>query len=78
VVQKLKAKHNLPPFLELNPDVYSTIKEYACSKLYTLSAEMMSEYIHNLVLPKMIENELKDGNNEETGEETSALKSILK
>jgi hypothetical protein len=32
----LKAKHNLPPFLELNPDVCSAIKEYACSKLSTL------------------------------------------
>ena len=74
----LKAKHNLPPFLELNPDVCSAIKEYACSKLSTLSVEMMSEYIHNVVLPKMVENELKDGNNEEIGQETSAEKTILK
>ncbi len=38
---------------------------------------MMSEYIHNVVLPKMIENKLKDGNNEEIDQETSTVKAIL-
>ncbi len=39
---------------------------------------MMSGYIHNVVLPKMIENELKDGSNEETGQESRDAKTILK
>jgi hypothetical protein len=74
----LKAKHNLPPFLELNPDVCSAIKENASSKLSTLSVKMMREYIHNVVFPNMIENELKDGMNEEIGQERSTLKTTLK
>ena len=60
----LKAKHNLPPFLELNPDVFHAMKEYATSNLATLSVEMMSEYIHHVVLPQMIENEVKESNGE--------------
>ena len=72
----LKPKPNLPPFLELNPDVCHTIKEYATSNLSTLSVEMMSEYLHNVVLPQLVENEVKESN-EELDQE-SAREKILK
>ena len=72
----LKAKHNLPPFLELNPDVFRAMKEYATSNLATLSVEMMSEYIHHVVLPQMIENEVKESNRELDQE--NAREKILK
>ncbi len=48
----LKYKHNLPLFLELNPDVSRAIKEYANSNLANLSVEMVSEYLHTVILPK--------------------------
>jgi hypothetical protein len=32
-IVSIRQKHNLPPFLELNPDACSTIKKYACSNL---------------------------------------------
>jgi hypothetical protein len=60
----------------LNPDVCHTIKEYATSNLSTLSVEMMSEYIHNVVLPQLIENEVKESNKELDQE--SAREKILK
>ncbi len=34
-----KQKHNLPPFLELNPDVCSALKSYTCANLNKLSIE---------------------------------------
>ncbi len=40
------------------------MKGYATSNLGTLSVEMMSEYIHHVVLPQMIENEVKERNGE--------------
>ena len=45
----IKQKHNLPPFLELNPDVCSALKTYACANL-----EMMVEYLHNTLLPEIV------------------------
>jgi hypothetical protein len=39
----LKKKNNLPPILELNPDVCSAMKTHALANLRTLSVEMMSE-----------------------------------
>ena len=74
----LKYKHNLPLFLELNPDVCRAIKEYANSNLANLSVEMVSEYLHTVILPKMVEqqensNPLEPGESKEDKE-----KAILK
>ena len=41
VAVPVKQKHNLPPFLELNPDICSALKTFACSNLNILSIEMM-------------------------------------
>jgi hypothetical protein len=70
----LKEKHNLSPFLELNPDVLSTIKEYSCSKLSSLRVDTISKYVHHAVLPIVIENKLKDAHNEEIDQGTRAVK----
>jgi hypothetical protein len=35
----LKSKHNLPPILDLNPDVCAAIKEYVRANLGTMSVE---------------------------------------
>jgi hypothetical protein len=45
-------KHNLPTFLDLNPDVCDAIKKYVLSNLSQLSFESVSEYIHTVVLPE--------------------------
>jgi ABC-type dipeptide/oligopeptide/nickel transport system permease component len=52
------------------------MKGYATSNLGTLSVEMMSEYIHHVVLPQMIENEVKESNGELDQEQ--ALEKVLK
>ena len=49
-----RTKKNLPPFLQENPDICTNIKEYARENLDTLSIEMLSEYIHDKVLPNLI------------------------
>ncbi len=69
----LKTKHSLPPILELNPDVCHAIKEYVCLNLSTLSVEKMSEYIHRVVLPQMIEKEKKRKENDNNLELESTL-----
>ena len=56
----LKKKHNLPPFLELNPDVCTAIKEYGKCNLGIMSVEMMSLYLHTVIIPQMIEKEVRE------------------
>ena len=48
------AKKNLPPFLHQNPDICTNIKEYARENLDTLSIEMLSDFIHDKVLPNLV------------------------
>ncbi len=52
-----KTKHNLPPFLDLNPKACKAIKKYGNSNLASMSVEVMSQYIHRTVLPQIIEEE---------------------
>ena len=47
-------KKNLPPFLHQNPDICTNIKEYARENLDTLSIEMLSDFIHDKVLPILV------------------------
>jgi hypothetical protein len=58
-------KHNLPAFLDLNPDVCDAIKKYALSNLSQLSCEYVSEYIHTVVLPEMVKDERKSNNQQD-------------
>jgi hypothetical protein len=45
---------NLPPFLEQNKDVCTTMQQYAREHLSELSVELMCEYLDKTVLPKMV------------------------
>jgi len=67
-----------PPFLELNPDVFSALKTYACANLNTLSIEMMVEYLHNTVIPEMVKKEMNERNcNNLPGLDESICKQII-
>jgi len=55
----LKKKNDLPPILELNPDVCAALKTYALANLGMLSVEMMSQYLHNTIIPQMVNAERK-------------------
>ena len=59
----LPGKHNLPPFLQQNKDIATSIQQYAREHLHELSVELIAEYIHSTVLPKMVEeaNDVKIG-----------------
>jgi hypothetical protein len=50
-------KHNSSPFLKRNKDICIKIKEYVCEHLGKLSSEMLCEYLHNTVLPMLVEEE---------------------
>jgi predicted HTH domain antitoxin len=54
-IQTLPGKHNLPPFLQQNNDVVTSMQEYGREHLHELSVELMAEYLHSIVLPKMVE-----------------------
>ncbi len=58
----IKQNHNLLPFLELNPDICSALKTYACLNLNILSVEMMVEYLHHTILPEMVWKEMEEQN----------------
>jgi hypothetical protein len=74
-------KHNVPPFLQKNPDICSAMQQHGREHLADLSIEMMVEYIHNIVLPSMVAEE-RSATVEEVREiETSyqeEVKAILK
>ena len=47
-------RHVAPQFLHQNPDICTNLKIYARANLDTLSIEMLSGYIHDIVLPNLI------------------------
>ena len=47
----------MPPFLQQNQDTTLAIKQYACEHLHELSVELLFEYIHDVVLPKLCKEE---------------------
>jgi hypothetical protein len=52
---RIAQKHKLPMFLDLNRDEKEKIQQYAKEHLHELSIELMSEYIHNTVIPIMVQ-----------------------
>ncbi len=50
----LAEKPVLPQFLDENKDICNSIQQYARKNLNKLSLEFMSEYLHDVILPKMI------------------------
>jgi hypothetical protein len=60
----------------LNPDACSAIQQHGKSNLGILSIEMMSQYLHTVIMPQMIEKEEKEGNLNETEKITSSTQQI--
>jgi hypothetical protein len=54
IILPVKKKNNLPPILELNPDVCAALKAHALAHLEMLSVEMMSQYLHTTIIPQMV------------------------
>ena len=74
----LPGKHNLPPFLQQNADICERIQQYAREHLHELSIEFMCEYLHDCILPKMVEE--RNGITRESNEESynKELKTLLR
>ena len=50
------SKENLPPFLLDNLDVVEKLKDYARTNLTMLSIKLMSEYIHDTIIPTIVKH----------------------
>jgi hypothetical protein len=55
----LPEKPLLPQSLDENKDICVSIQQYAPENLNRLSIEFMSEYLHDVILPKMIKEEYR-------------------
>jgi hypothetical protein len=44
-------KKDLPPFLQMNPEICSTLKQYDRQHLVDLLIEFLFEYMHSNILP---------------------------
>jgi hypothetical protein len=51
---RVAVKDNLPPFLEQNKEVCTSLQQYAREHLSELSVELICEYLHDTVIPKMM------------------------
>ena len=51
------SKHNLPPFLQQNKDICQSIQQYGHEHLHELSMELMCEYLHDMILPKLVKEQ---------------------
>ena len=70
-------KHNLPPFLQENNYVAMLIKNYCRKHLSELSAEFVSEYIHDIVLHNLVK-EQSGCTTDDLEKYEKALKDLLK
>ena len=75
----LYSKHNLPPFLQQNKDICQSMQQYGREHLHELSMELMCEYLHATILPKMVKEEsgVVRENDKEHGEYDNELRKIL-
>ena len=67
LISNCTSKEAAATFLEAHPTLCMKIKEYATVNLDTLSIEMLSQFIHDKILPKLLQdndNEDDEGNNE--------------
>jgi hypothetical protein len=51
----LPRKHKLHMFLDLNAEEKQKIQQYSKKHLHELSVELVSEYIHDVIIPAMVE-----------------------
>ena len=66
----------LPPFLQDNIDSVQKMKDCARSNLNELSIEMMSEFIHNKVIPAIVKDKYNVKKNSDTY--MDSVKMVLK
>ena len=72
-------KKELPPFLQQNPELCTTIKEYCRENLGDLSIEFLFQYLHKTILPQLVEAETKVRKDDMEEEEyQKELRRILK
>ena len=50
-----KEKDQLPYFLRANSDIAEAIKKYGCKNLDTIGQQIMYFYIHDTLIPQMLE-----------------------
>jgi hypothetical protein len=55
-INQANAKHNLPPFLAENKEICTSLQQYARENLSELSVELICEYLHETVIPKMVKD----------------------
>jgi len=53
-INQASAKDNLPPFLMENKEICTSLQQYAREHLSELSVELICEYLHGTVIPKMV------------------------
>jgi hypothetical protein len=54
------ARKDLPPFLQMNPEICTTIKQYAREHLAEVSIEILFEYVHSNILPQLVVDVCED------------------
>jgi len=67
---------DLPPFLQQHPEICMTIKQYAKENLANLCMEFVSNSIHNMILPLMVTEAVKEA--AEAMTHNRELKKLLK
>ena len=53
-------KNNLLPFLQQNPHICTSMQQYGWEHLADLSIELMSEYVHDMIIPQMVWQQMSD------------------
>ena len=70
--------HSLPPFLQHNPEICTTVKQYAKEHLAELSVEFMFDCIHKTILPQIVTETVgKDAGTMTQEQYNRELKNIL-
>ena len=72
-------KHYLPALLQQNPDMCTSITQYTKEHLGQLSIEILSEYIHETIIPKLVSDILEEDATKNPKEQyEQEMKAILK
>ena len=73
VAKRRSQNRTLPPFLDNNPDARQKIIEFARENIAKLSGELLYQYIHNEILPDLLQRR-----REETRNQNMTLDDLLK
>ena len=73
IPRRCSASEKYPPFLDSNPDMRAKIVEFSRLNIKHLSGELLFQYIHNELLPALLETR-----REETGVQEMTLDDVFK